>query len=246
MILLAVDTALDACAAAVAFPRDGAVEVVSITEVIGRGHAERLMQVVGAALEKAGLRHADLDGYAVSIGPGSFTGIRVGVAATRGFALAAGKPAVAVTSLEALATEARALRPGRPVLAVLDARKDEVYAQGFAADGTPVAPPVVVARRTAAGEAVRLGAVLIGSGAGLLVALEPSLEIAADTAFPSIVTIARLALPRLAGATVGRDLPAPSYVRAPDAKPQGAARLARLTPARLAPDGLAAAPEGRR
>lgn len=231
MIVLAVDTALDVCAAAVATARGDAVEVVSVCEVIGRGHAERLMAVVGATLQRAGLRHADLDGYGVSIGPGSFTGIRVGVAATRGFALAAGKPAVAVTSLEALAVEGRALCPGRPIFAVLDARKDEVYAQGFDAAGRPLAGPVVVAASVAAREAATRGGVAIGSGAPLLAAIDPALEIAAATVFPSIDTIARLALARLVAAKPGDPLPSPLYVRAPDAKPQGASRLARLTPA---------------
>ncbi len=240
MIVLAVDTALDACAAAVATARGDVVEVVSLGEVIGRGHAERLMAVVGATLERAGLRHADLDGYGVSIGPGSFTGIRVGVAATRGFALAAGKPAVAVTSLEALAVEGRGACPGRSVLAVLDARKDEVYAQAFDAAGHPIAEPVVVAASVAAREAAARGAVLIGSGAPLLAALDPTLEIAAATAFPAIDTIARLALARLVAARPGDAPPSPLYVRAPDAKPQGASRLARLTPA-----GLGAIGEGR-
>jgi len=237
MILLAVDTALDACAAAVAFLRDGAVEVVAETEVIGRGHAECLMRVVDAALARAGLAHADLDGYAVSIGPGSFTGIRVGVAAVRGFALAAARPAVAVTSLEALAAEARRLAPGRPVVAVLDARKDEVYAQGFAADGTPRAAPVVTAARAAAALAAEWEAVLIGSGAPLLAAVDPRLETVAPTPFPTIDTIATLALPRLAVAKPGVALPSPLYVRPPDAKPQGAARLARLAPSGVHPEG---------
>lgn len=234
MILLAVDTALDACAAAVAFHRDGAVEVVAETEVIGRGHAECLMRVVDAALDRARLAHADLDGYAVSVGPGSFTGIRVGVAAVRGFALASGKPAVAVSSLEALAAEARALAPGRAVVATLDARKDEVYAQGFAADGAPLGAPFVAPAARAAALAVDRAAVVIGSGAPLLASADPRVEVLAATPFPAIDTLARLALPRLAVATPGRDLPSPLYVRAPDAKPQGAARLARLVPGGLA------------
>ena len=238
MILLAVDTALDACAAAVAFERDGAVEVVGETEVIGRGHAECLMRVVETVLARAGVAHADLDGYAVSIGPGSFTGIRVGVAAVRGFALAAGKPAVAVGSLEALAAEARVLAPGRAVVAALDARKDEVYAQGFAVDGSPLAVPFVAAATRAAAHAAETGAVVIGSGAPLLAAIDPALAVLAAAPFPAVETIARLALPRLAAAVPGRDLPSPLYVRAPDAKPQGAARLARLTPGGLATTGV--------
>jgi tRNA threonylcarbamoyladenosine biosynthesis protein TsaB len=230
MILLAVDTALDACAAAVARSRGDAVEIVAVTEVIGRGHAECLMRVVDTALARAGVGHADLDGYAVSIGPGSFTGIRVGVAAVRGFALAAGRSAVSVTSLEALAEEARALAPGRPILAVLDARKDEVYAQGFDAAGRALDTAVVAPAATVARRAATLRAVVIGSGAALLAAVDPTLEIAAITAFPAIDTIARLALPRLAAAKPDDPRPSPLYVRAPDAKPQGAARLARLTP----------------
>lgn len=234
MILLVVDTALEACAAAVVRTRGDAVDVVAVTEVIGRGHAECLMRVVAAAFDRAGLGHRDLDGYAVSVGPGSFTGIRVGVAAVRGFALAAAKPAVGVGSLEALAVEARLLRPGHPVFAVIDARKDEVYAQGFSADGVPVSAPMVVPRAVAAGEAARLGAVLIGSGAPLVAALDPLLEVAADTAFPAIDTLARLALARFAARPASAPMPSPLYVRPPDAKPQGAARLARLTPGGLA------------
>jgi tRNA threonylcarbamoyl adenosine modification protein YeaZ len=237
MILLAVDTALDACAAAVATFRDGAVEVVAETEVIGRGHAECLMRVVETVLARAGLGHGDLDGYAVSIGPGSFTGIRVGVAAVRGFALAAHRPAVAVGSLEALAEEGRRLAPGRPILATLDARKDEVYAQGFAADGTPLGGAFVAPAGVAAVRAAELGASLVGSGAPLVAAADPALAIVAATPFPAIDTIARLAVPRLRGAVAGRDLPSPLYVRPPDAKPQGAARLARLTPGGLAAGG---------
>lgn len=230
MILLAVDTALDACAAAVATHRDGATTLVTETEVIGRGHAECLMRVVATVLARAGLSHRDLDGHAVSIGPGSFTGIRVGVAAVRGFALASGKPAVAVSSLEALAEEARALRPGRAVVATLDARKDEVYAQGFAADGTPLGRPFVAAAAVAGRLAAEASAVLIGSGAPLVAAVDPTLDIAATTPFPAIDTIARLALPRLAAAGRETPMPSPLYVRPPDAKPQGASRLARLTP----------------
>lgn len=230
MKLLAVDTALEACAAAVARRSDGVVDVVAIGEVIGRGHAETVMRVVGEALDRAGLDHRDLDGYAVSIGPGSFTGIRVGVAAVRGFALAAGRPAVGVTTLEALAEEARAARPGRAVLAAIDARKDEVYAQAFAADGRPIDAPVVVARAAAAARAVALGAVVVGSAAPLLAALEPGL-VALATPFPAIDTVARLGLARLAAGPAPFARPAPLYVRPPDAKPQDAARLARLRPA---------------
>lgn len=237
MKLLAVDTALDDCAVALLHGDPAAPTLTVVGEVIGRGHAEKLMAMIMAATAEAGVALAEIDAFAASIGPGSFTGIRVGVAAARGFALASGRPAVAVSSLEALAEEVRELAPARPVVAVLDARKDEVYAQGFAADGSPVAPPFVAAATLAAALAADLGAMVIGSGAPLLAAVDPSLTILAATPFPAIDTIARLALPRLAAAVPGRDLPAPLYVRPPDAKPQGAARLARLTPGGLVAGG---------
>lgn len=235
MILLAVDTALDACAAAVVFDRGGAVEVVAVTEVIGRGHAEKLMAVVGEALARAGVGHGDLDGYVVSIGPGSFTGIRVGVAAVRGFALATAKPALGVTSLEALADEARALRPDRAVFAALDARKDEVYVQGFCTGGAPIAAPAVLSRAAAAAQARLAGALLIGSGAPLLAAIDPTLDVLGAGEFPAIETIARIGLARFPTRDPAAPMPAPLYVRAPDAKPQGASRLARLVPGAFAP-----------
>ncbi|MER2606977.1 MAG: tRNA (adenosine(37)-N6)-threonylcarbamoyltransferase complex dimerization subunit type 1 TsaB, partial [Siculibacillus sp.] len=89
MMLLALDTALDDCAAALLVREGDAVTVVSEVETIGRGHAERLMSTVERLMTRAGATLAAVDAFAVTVGPGSFTGIRVGVAAARGFALAA-------------------------------------------------------------------------------------------------------------------------------------------------------------
>jgi len=229
MILLAIDTALDACAAALARDDADAPILARESETIGRGHAEKLMAVVDAALLRAGVALTEVDAFAVSIGPGSFTGIRVGVAAVRGFAVATGRPAIGVSSLEALAAEARATAPGRPVLALLDARKDEVYAQPFAADGSALAEPVVIAPARAAEIARRHGAGLVGSGAALVAAFAPECPVLGEQAFPDVVTLARLALARLAEGETPM-APAPLYVRPADAKPQAHARLARLTP----------------
>ena len=227
MILLAVDTALDACAAAVV--RDDGGATVRVCEVIGRGHAEKLMAVVEAALRQAGIVLGDVDAFAVSIGPGSFTGIRVGVAAVRGFALATRRPAIGVSSLAALAEETRAFAAGRPVLALLDARKDEVYAQPFGPDGAALSDPMVVPTARAAEIALERGAVLVGSGVPLVAPLASTAPVFDARPFPDVTTLAALALARLvAGETPLA--PAPLYVRAPDAKPQAHARLARLTP----------------
>ncbi len=230
MILLVVDTALDACAAAVVRTDDGGRSIVAESETIGRGHAERLMAVIGRAVERAGIGLADVDAFAASIGPGSFTGIRVGVAAVRGFAVATGRPAIGVSSLDALAREAAAVAPGRPILAVLDARKDEVYARTYAADLAPLGPPTVVGVDVAIDEARRNGAVVVGSGAPLLAPRAPDLAVAGSQRFAAIETLAGLAADRFAAGD--RTPPAPLYVRPPDAKPQSAHRLARLTPTR--------------
>lgn len=233
MKLLAVDTALDALAVAL-LRRDGdRIEIVSETEIIGRGHAERLMAAVDGLLARAGARLDEIDAFAATIGPGSFTGIRIGVAAVRGFALAAGRPSVGVPTLEALAAEARAARPGRAVHAVLDARKDEVYAQGFDAAGVALGRAEVVAPARVAERARAAGAVLIGTGAPLVAAHAADLEVLAAPTIPGIETVARLALARLDACGAACEKPSPLYVRPADAKPQEGHRLARLTPEAL-------------
>ena len=109
MRLLAIDTALDACSVAVVSgPR-----IVAETDVIGRGHAERLVAMIEAVMAKADCGFSDLDRIAVTVGPGSFTGIRVGLATARGLALAAGKPLVGVLTLDAMVQGTQG--SGRPV-----------------------------------------------------------------------------------------------------------------------------------
>ena len=238
MKLLAVDTALDACSVAL-LTRDGErIDVVAVEEIIGRGHAERLMQTVAAVMAKAGVALAEVDAFAVTVGPGSFTGIRVGVAAVRGFALATGRPAVGVATLDVLADAARALAPGRAIAAVIDARKDEVYCGLFAADGTALDRPAVVPIAEAAARARACDAILVGSGAPLLRAVEPALVASEAAPLPAIAAVARLGLARLdACGAAGCAAPSPLYVRPPDAKPQDGARLARLDPGVLLAEG---------
>lgn len=237
MKLLAVDTALDALAVAL-LRRDGdRVDVVASTETIGRGHAERLMGAIDALLDRAGTTLSEIDAFAATIGPGSFTGIRIGVAVVRGFALAARKPAVGIPTLEALAAEARLARPGRTVFALLDARKDEVYAQGFDAEGRALGRAEVIAPALVAERARAADAILVGTGASLVAALA-DLEVLAAPTIPRIETVARLALARLDACGGACEKPSPLYVRPADAKPQDGHRLARLTPeAMLGGDG---------
>jgi len=119
VIVLAVGTALADCGAAVV--ADGAVAGVSCAPALG--DAEAIHDHVAAALGQAGLAFDDIARIAVTVGPGSFTGVRVGIAAAKGFSLALGVPAVGVSTLDVIAYE----RP-RPLLAVLDARHGAVFA----------------------------------------------------------------------------------------------------------------------
>ena len=130
MILLAIDTSANLCAACVWDAAAGR-ELGRWVRDIGKGHAEQLMGVIDEALAAAGKAFADLGAVAVAVGPGSFTGIRVGVAAARGLALALGIPSAGVTTLDALADEAGTVFPLRPVLAALDAGRGEFYVAAF-------------------------------------------------------------------------------------------------------------------
>lgn len=221
MRLLAIDTGSEACSVAVA---DGDRLCVR-SEIVGRGHAEILFTLIEQALAEAGFTIRALDRVAVAVGPGSFTGVRVGVAAARGLALALGQKAVGIGTLAIHAEEARAMVGSRPVLAVLAAGRGELYGALYASDGSELSPPraatadafaALVRERSTSEE----GLVLAGSGADeVLAALGEGPSVAHRHAVANVaalVRLARLAPPALAS-------PLPLYLRPPDAKPQAAA-----------------------
>ncbi len=207
MIVLAIDTAGTGCYAAL-YDSDTDTVLGSAGADIGRGHAERLMEFVDGALAAAGLDLPSVERVAVTVGPGSFTGIRVGVAAARGLALALGVPAVGVSSLAALAADRQA---GERLLVAMDAKRDEVYWQAFAADGQALSLPALAGLEEARGITAAHDGALAGSAAALLRAEAPQ-----ETDGVSIATVARL------GARLDPQghLPRPLYLRGPDAKPQ--------------------------
>lgn len=110
MLILSIDTALDACAAAVLDTSAGGAIALE-SQPMKRGHAEALMPLIARVMKASGIGFAALDRIAATTGPGSFTGLRVGLSAARGIALAAGKPVVGVTTLTAYA--APVARPAR-------------------------------------------------------------------------------------------------------------------------------------
>ena len=222
MRLLAIDTSLEACSVGIVTD-DG--RAVLRSEILGRGHAERLMGMVAEAMAEAGLAFADLERIAVTVGPGSFTGLRVGIAAARGFALVTGCPAVGIGTLAVHAEAARHDIGETPILAVLAAGRGEIYGQSFAADGSaegPVeaGPPETFARRIGA------NTLIAGSGADALAEIlgdEARARTVHRDAAPDIGALCRLG--RAAPPPV--EAPRPLYVRPPDARPQAASRIAR-------------------
>jgi tRNA threonylcarbamoyladenosine biosynthesis protein TsaB len=123
MTVLGIETATPVCG--VALGREDAV-LVERSLNVGTHHAERLLPMIRDALGEAGMGLRDLDGIAVSIGPGSFTGLRIGLSTAKSLCWSAGLPLVAVSTLEAMA--AQFPHAGCPVCPALDARKKEVYA----------------------------------------------------------------------------------------------------------------------
>lgn len=224
MILLVIDTASTLCAACVWDAASGR-ELARSVEDIGKGHAERLMDVIGSALSASGKTYPDIASIGVSIGPGSFTGIRVGVSAARGLALALRTPAYGVTTLSAIAQEARTAWPGRRIVASIDARRDELYVEDHASDGSITFGPAIVPVARAGGLLAGDRPVLAGSGADVIAAgMDPTLFDRADgAATADIAFFAHL----VATGQSYNSPPRPLYLRGPDAKPQDGFALPR-------------------
>jgi tRNA threonylcarbamoyladenosine biosynthesis protein TsaB len=226
MRILAIDTALAACAAAVLDTGRGSL--AHETQAMLRGHAEALMPLIQRVMARARLGFAELDRIAVTTGPGSFTGLRVGIAAARGIALAAGKPAIGLTTLGAYAAPFIAADNTLPLAVAVDARHAHVYLQIFGPGGRSLVAPRLASLREAVQRAAASGAPrLAGNAAELLASAwptgEPPPAAVAQLAAPEIDWVARLAAAaELTGAPVK-----PFYLRAPDAQPQDAAQLPR-------------------
>lgn len=226
--ILGLDTATAATAAAVLVADGPAVEARDDPPPGSRGaHASRLLVLVAQAMEEAGVGWEDLDRLAVGVGPGGFTGLRIGVATARALGQARGLPLVPVSSLRALAAAAEASAGGAPgpVLAAIDARRGEVFAAAWAGGEALLAP----AARGPAELAERLGSLppgvrAVGDGA---LRYRAELEAAGARVAPGdsgLHRVSALAICRLGGGGLpvdpGRLLP--DYLREPDAVAPGA------------------------
>ena len=218
MLILAIDTALDACSAAVLDTSAG--NTIALESLpMQRGHAEALMPLIARVMKQSGIAFAALDRIAVTTGPGSFTGLRVGLSAARGIALAADKPVVGLTTLAAYAAPIVAENGAHPILSAIDARHDHVYFQVVGGDGSPLVRPKVAPIAEALG-AAQFGALqLVGNAAKILAErwpAEATPPVKVDPqAAPDINWVAWVG-----AAVTPESAPArPFYLRAPDAKP---------------------------
>src|SRR3978361_1861901 len=160
MLILAIDTALEACAAGV-LDTDAGELIAMESLAMKRGHAEALMPLIGRVMKDSGIAFATLDRIAVTTGPGSFTGLRVGLSAARGIALAANKPVVGLTTLTAYAAPVVRETCEPPIISAIDARHDHVYFQVVSGNGSSLVRPRVAPIAEAL-DAARVGARALG------------------------------------------------------------------------------------
>lgn len=217
MHLLAVDTATEACSAALQV--DG--RVLARLDVAGRSHTQQMLPMVHGLMAEAGLRFADLGGIVCGVGPGSFAGVRIGVGFVKGLALSLGLPVVAVSSLEMLAQDAIDAGATR-VLCAIDARMDEVYFGAFerGEDGlaraliAPSLAPPSAFRQPGDGSWTAVGTGWGRYESELRAGVEGMIDRLDGSALPRAEAALRLAKPAFArGETIDADALAPLYLR---------------------------------
>jgi tRNA threonylcarbamoyladenosine biosynthesis protein TsaB len=226
MRILAIDTALGACSACVLDTSDPAPLAIEQT-AMERGHAEALMPMIERVMAKVEGGFSSLDRVAVTIGPGSYTGLRVGISAARAIALAAGIPAIGISTLAASAAPFIGREGGRVVAAAVDAKHGQVWFQAMNAQGKQLVSVRQVNHRDAA-RAIGAGPVSLVGSAALAVANEAwaiglDALVVDDAKAPDVTWVARLGMiadPESAP-------PRPLYLKAPETTPQDRARLPR-------------------
>jgi tRNA threonylcarbamoyladenosine biosynthesis protein TsaB len=217
--ILAIDTALGACSVCVM--ESGRVLPMALdSEEMATGHAEALMPMIERVMKQVDGGFTSLERVAVSIGPGSFTGLRIGIAAARAIGLAAEIPVVGVSTLSAYAAPLINAEESGVIAVGIDARHGAVFFQAFTAAGRTIVLPRVISLKEA-GRAIGSGPVkLAGSGAAALAVEAMSLGLKASIAdmraAPDVTWVARLGL----AADPATAVPKPLYLRPPTATPQ--------------------------
>jgi tRNA threonylcarbamoyl adenosine modification protein YeaZ len=235
MLLLAIDTASRHCAAALFDTAEKKI-VAQRSEDIGRGHAERLLPMLQELLGEAALAFTDIEHIAVTTGPGSFTGIRVGLSTARGLALALAVPVTGVSVFEALAFahQSTAHRDGRVLVAVAGGRGEvqgQLFGPGMSVLSLPWSVPMAeAAALVPAGQVTLAGS----AAASLATTCKPSapgsrVDVGLAEDGVNIASVACYAAEcfNRAGAKASREKPSPLYMRSADAKVQTGFAVAR-------------------
>jgi len=208
-MLLAIDTSGPFCSVALL---DGD-RLLERSENIGRGHAEHLIGMLEAVLDEAGVGWDSISRIACSTGPGSFTGLRVGLATARGLALALNCPCIGVTVFEAFAEK---FGQSQKLCVAMDAKREQTWMQCFDETGLPVNQPAAVSIKEASAAVAPDTRCFVGSAAAIVAAQYPDGLVLDESPSPPIGALALCA-----SSIISNEMrPKPLYLRAPDAKPQ--------------------------
>lgn len=230
MQILALDTSMGACSAALLQESSGGRVLAARSQRMDRGHAEALMPMVAEVMSEASTRFGELDLIAATLGPGSFTGVRVAIAAARGLALVTRATCWGTDSLTVMARGALSemqASGGRPSFAVaVDARRGMIYFGMFEQKGRRLAGPLLLSPEEAAARLSKQVRLAVGSGAAMLAEAAARQGAKLEARLPDLQPDAS-ALAELASEAEGSMQLRPLYLRPPDAKPQAASIVAR-------------------
>jgi tRNA threonylcarbamoyl adenosine modification protein YeaZ len=224
MNILALDTSMGACSAALLCATDGTRALHARQDEMQRGHAEALMPMVAEVLAEAGVAAADVDVIAATLGPGSFTGVRIAIAAARGLALVTGAKLFGTDSLSVMARMAvMAVQPSGPFAVAVDGRREMLYFGLYDETGRKLEGPLLIAPDDAVKRLPDALSIAVGSGAQTLAdaaaAQSRHVAPALATLQPSAGALADIAREGGEACALFR----PLYLRPPDAKPQAQA-----------------------
>ena len=215
MLVLGMDTSLQACSVALVNRASG--EVLSYRrEIMERGQAEALPDMVDAVMMEAGDPYATLNVVAITRGPGSFTGVRIGLSFARALAATLEIPITGMTTLEAIARNLKHNPERLPIASVIDARRNELYLQVFDADFQPITEALLTAVDDAHTHLPPGPCLLVGTGAALVADDEQGRMLADADPLPDAEVVALHASVE----PMPAEPPEPLYLRAPDARPQ--------------------------
>jgi tRNA threonylcarbamoyladenosine biosynthesis protein TsaB len=221
MNILALDTSMGACSAAV-LSTDGKHRLYARQAEMARGHAEALMPMVAEVMAEAGIGFADLDLIAATVGPGSFTGVRIAIAAARGLALVTKARLFGIDSLTVMARDAlmEGAAPKGPFAVAVDARRGVLYFGLYDDAGAKLDGPLLIAPDDAVALLPQALHLAVGSGAQLIAEAAERQGRHVETALmdlqPSAAALAEIATEASESSATLR----PLYLRQPDAKPQ--------------------------